>query len=435
MSEPGRPPPTDPLLDPVVAAAIRTELPRVAEDVVDRIIAQVPAYADAFAGPMGETIRTAVQVALGGFLSLTTDRRGGAGGAGGARGAGGPGGTGGPTPRREALDGAYQLGRGEARSGRTSEALLSAFRIGARVSWQHLSTQAVALGVDATTLAKFAETVFAYIDELSAASVAGHTDEAATTGRVRQRLMERVARHLLNGSPPATIAAAAERADWTPPTTLTAVIAPESQVAPLLQVLPSGTLQAAELAELDSATLLLVPDAHDRRRLPLLRALDGRGCLVGPARPWLEVRASYARVLRARDLGLHEDTEAHLAELVLTADPDALADLRAQMLAPLTDLRPAAATKLAETLRAWVLHQGRRDDIAAALFVHPQTVRYRLTQLREIYGDRLEDPRFVLGVTVALGVGVPDRDGSAGGVEDGTGTGMSAGGVSPDSLP
>ena len=382
-----------PTLDPLVAAAIRSELPRVAEDVVDRIIAEVPAYADAFSGPMGETIRTAVQVALGGFLSLTTDRRGGSG----------------PTPRAEALDGAYQLGRGEARSGRTSDAILAAFRIGARVSWQHLSTQAVERGVDATTLARFAETVFAYIDELSAASVAGHADEAATTGRVRQRLMERVARHLLNGSPAATVLAAAERADWAPPNTLTAVIVPESQVGPLLQQLPKGTLQASELSELDSATLLLVPDAHGRRRAPLLRTLRGRGCLVGPARDWLEVPASYARALRARELGLADDTESHLAHLVLTADPEALADLRAQVLAPLADLRPAAAAKLTETLRAWVLHQGRREDIATALFVHPQTVRYRLTQLRELYGDRLDDPATVLGLTLALGV-EPETD-------------------------
>ena len=43
------------------------------------------------------------------------------------------------------------------------------------------------------------------------------------------------------------------------------------------------------------------------------------------------------------------------------------------------------------------------DDIAAALFVHPQTVRYRMTQLRELYGQRLEDPRTVLELLIALG--------------------------------
>jgi DNA-binding PucR family transcriptional regulator len=77
-------------------------------------------------------------------------------------------------------------------------------------------------------------------------------------------------------------------------------------------------------------------------------------------------------------------------------------DLRLQVLTPLDDLRPAVAEKLRETLRAWLLHHGRRDQIAAELFVHPQTVRYRMQQLREVYGDRLEDPDWVLRLTLAL---------------------------------
>lgn len=375
------------VLPPEVVVAIRANLPTVADDVVTAIIDEVPSYTDAFSGPMGETIRSAVRVALGGFLSLVSERRG----------------ADQRTPAA-AIEGAYQLGRGEARSGRSSEALLSAYRIGARVAWQHLSTLAVENGVDATTLADFAQAVFFYIDELSAASVSGHGDESATAGRVRQRLLDRIARHLLTGAPEKTVVAAAERAEWAPPSTLTAVIVPEAQVGSVLLLVHQSTLQTTDLPELEAAVLLLVPDAHGRRRSALLRAVEGRSCLVGPARPWLEVRASYERARRAQERGLGGDTEAHLPELVLTADPDALADLRAAVLAPLADLRPASAAKLAETLRAWLLHQGRRDEIASALFVHPQTVRYRVAQLRELYGDRLEDPETVLALTIALGV-------------------------------
>ena len=71
---------------------------------------------------------------------------------------------------------------------------------------------------------------------------------------------------------------------------------------------------------------------------------------------------------------------------------------------PLDDLSAGAREKLVETLRSWLLHHGRRDRVAAELFVHPQTVRYRMGQLRELYGKRLEDPRTVLELTVALGV-------------------------------
>jgi hypothetical protein len=265
-----------------------------------------------------------------------------------------------------------------------------------------MSTTAVRSGVDAATLVPFAELVFAYIDELSAASVAGHADELATTGRVRQRLLERLAAHLLDGSSPDTVQAAAERAGWEPPETLTAVLVAESQVRPLLTSLPAATISAVELPGLDDGALLLVPDAHGAARSALLRTLAGRGAVAGPARPWAEVRASYDRALRARALGIEHDTEAALTRLVLHADPEARADLRAQVLAPLADLRPGTAEKLAATLRSWLLHQGRRDDVAAELFVHAQTVRYRMGQLRELYGDRLDDPAYVLALVVAL---------------------------------
>ncbi len=380
-------------LDPAAVDAMRAELPEVAELVLAAVVAEVPSYTDAFSGPMGETIRNAVQLALGGFLTLASGRRG----------------ADPRSPAAPAVEGAYQLGRGEARSGRTTEALLAAYRIGARVSWRQLSTTAVDNQMPPETLASFAELVFAYIDELSAASVAGHTDELDTTGRVRQRLLERIAHHLLSGGSEATVATAAERADWTPPTTLTALIVPESQVRPVLSELSPRTLQAADLPDLDEGALLLVPDAHGRGRAALLRSIDTRGSVAGPPRPWLEVRASYDRALRARSLGLTGDTDTHLSELVLRADAGALADLRTEALAPLATLRPASAEKLADTLRAWLLHHGRRDEIAGALFVHPQTVRYRMSQLRELYGERLDDPEEVLNLTIALAM----RDNSA----------------------
>ncbi|MBM7508480.1 hypothetical protein JOE61_002294 [Nocardioides salarius] len=366
---------------------MRADLASVADRVVAAIIAEVPSYDDALTGSMGENIRNAVQLALGGFLSLAGGRRG----------------ADPRTPTAPSVEGAYQLGRGEARSGRTTDALLSAYRIGARVSWREMSTTAVRTGMDAETLGGFAELVFAYIDELSAASVAGHADELATTGRVRQRLLERLARQLLTGAPAETVLETATRAEWEPPTTLTAVLMPDSQVRPVLVSLPGATIAVAEAPDIEEGGLLLVPDAHGRARGALLRTLEGRDAVAGPARPWLEASASLDRARRAKALGLGPDTEAHLPELVLAADADARADLRAAVLAPLDDLRPATAEKLTETLRAWLLHQGRRDAVAEELFVHPQTVRYRMGQLRELFGDDLEDPATVLALVIALG--------------------------------
>ncbi|HEY0560656.1 MAG TPA: helix-turn-helix domain-containing protein, partial [Frankiaceae bacterium] len=210
------------------------------------------------------------------------------------------------------------------------------------------------------------------------------------------------------------LTAAAERADWAPPRTLTAVILPETAVRGALVSLDGRTLRSnQDVAALDATTelvVLLVPDAEGRSRPALLRSLDGREAVVGPPRPWAEARASYLRACRALQLGLAAegseplDTDRRLAELVLRADGEALADLRARVLAPLDDLTPGAREKLVETLRAWLLHHGRREQIAAELFVHPQTVRYRMGQLRDLYGKQLEDPRTVLDLTIALAV-------------------------------
>ena len=96
------------------------------------------------------------------------------------------------------------------------------------------------------------------------------------------------------------------------------------------------------------------------------------------------------------------DTEEVLPALMVGADPEAARDLRARALAPLAELRPATAERLAETLRSWLLHQGRRDDVARDLHVHAQTVRYRMGQVRELFGDRLDDPQAVLELVLAL---------------------------------
>ncbi|MFC0222537.1 helix-turn-helix domain-containing protein [Nocardioides zeicaulis] len=376
-------------LDPQVADALRARLPEVADRVVLTIIDEVPSYAGAFSGRMGEVIRNAVQLALGGFLTLAARRDGKA------------------PPKAPAIEGAYQLGRGEARSGRTVEALLAAYRVGARVSWRDMADAAVAAGIGAEQLARFAELVFAYIDELSASSVAGHTDELESSGRVRQRNLERLARSLLTGAPADAVNAAAERADWDPPATLTAVVLPESQVSHALTALDPATLQPTDEVPgvPDGHAVLLVPgNGSAGARRTLLRSLQGTDAVVGPASPWLQVAASHRRALRCTALGLTGlvDSEEHLAALLLAADPEARADLRARVLAPLADLRPSTAEKLTDTLRSWLLNHGRRDAVADELFVHAQTVRYRVQQLREVYGDRLEDPAFVLEATLAL---------------------------------
>ena len=383
-------------LDADIGAVLRDRLPAVAAQTVAAVTEEVPSYAGAFSGTMGDNIEAAVQMALAGFLKLASGSRD----------------SDPSTPHGPTLEGAYALGRGEARSGRSMDALLAAYRVGARVAWREMADAATKAGVAASTMARFAELVFAYIDELSAASVAGHTDELSTSGRVRERYLDRLARNLLSGASADVLAASAERADWPEPRTLTAVLLPAAQVRGVLSLLGSGTLRVGDelpgLEDSEELSLLLVPDMEGRDRRRLLRVLAGKHAVVGPPRPWLAARASYLRAARVVDLvpapdpPAPLDTEDHLVDVVLGADPDALADLRTRVLEPLGELRPATAQRLGETLRSWLLHQGRRDDVAADLHVHAQTVRYRMGQLRDLYGDRLDDPQVVLELLLAL---------------------------------
>src|ERR1700741_4943597 len=114
-------------LDDKMVEALEGVLPRMAEHTVTAVTAEVPSYVGAFSGRMGQNIENAVQLALAAFLRLATRSQGADPG----------------PPLSPALDGAYDLGRGEARNGRSIDALLSAYRVGARVAWRELSETAV----------------------------------------------------------------------------------------------------------------------------------------------------------------------------------------------------------------------------------------------------------------------------------------------------
>src|SRR6476620_5130760 len=252
-------------LDHAVLRVLRERLPAIATTTVAAVVDEVPDYRGALGGVAGDTIERAVQMAIAGFLKLAGGRDVDA-----------------STPLGPTREGAYALGRGEARGGRSMDSLLAAYRVGARVSWRELSGAAAEAGLPATTMARFAELLFAYIDELSAASVAGHTDELTTSGRVRDRYRERLGQHLLAGASVDVLSAAAARAEWAVPVSLTAVLLPAAEVRGVLGSLGPDTLVVGEElpgAEVGGAgqplPLLLVPEVVGVGRRHLIRVLGG----------------------------------------------------------------------------------------------------------------------------------------------------------------
>ncbi len=71
-------------------------------------------------------------------------------------------------------------------------------------------------------------------------------------------------------------------------------------------------------------------------------------------------------------------------------------------LAPLQRLRPAQQDGLAETLLAWFQHGCNANEVALHVHVHPQTVRYRLRQVEDLFGDQLRDPDRRFELEIAL---------------------------------
>jgi len=92
-----------------------------------------------------------------------------------------------------------------------------------------------------------------------------------------------------------------------------------------------------------------------------------------------------------------------LITLLLAASPRLTADLVARRLGALSDMTPGARERAIATLRAWLDAHGDVSAAADVLHVHRQTVRYRLSVLRDALGDvALDDPAARLELELAL---------------------------------
>jgi DNA-binding PucR family transcriptional regulator len=105
-----------------------------------------------------------------------------------------------------------------------------------------------------------------------------------------------------------------------------------------------------------------------------------------------------AGVLRATPVFVDD----HLGSLLVHREPRLLETLRSRRLAPLEAATPGSRPQLQDTLRSWLVHMGDNRSVAADLQVHPQTVRYRLARLRELFGTTLDDPTVRLELLLVL---------------------------------
>lgn len=380
-------------LPPDLATALRPALPDLAQDIIEAIGREVPAYARPLEGPFGRALRVGVQRALTRFVDGIEKPAGGDGGA---------------------RDIYVALGRGEMRAGRSLDVLLSAYRIGARLAWERFVAAGEAAGHEPQTLYRLASAIFDYIDGVSAESVEGFTEERAAAEGERQRRRRALARLLARDDvSPDEVHDLARLAGWTRPETVAALVFGDGTDAEpdtdrLASRLGGGVIAAAE----GPLTIAWVPDPQaPGRRAQLQSAIEGAPAALGPAVALGRAPASLVRAQAAHALALEGVVDAgtlvladeHLPALLLHGgDRSLAADLASGALAPLDDLRPGPRGRLRATLRAWLDHPGQVTRVAGELHVHPQTVRYRVAQLRELFGERLEDPDARFELALAL---------------------------------
>src|SRR5215212_5701501 len=158
---------------------LRPALPELVNEVIAAVQSAVPAYR-----VLDRNVRAGVHQALEGFIELTDA---------------------GQSRRLPGRDVYVQFGRGEARNGRPLDALLQAYRVGAQTAWRGVADAGDRAGAEPRLLYELAEAIFAYIDEISAASAEGHALEQSRAAREEQERRRRLVEALLAEPQPADL--------------------------------------------------------------------------------------------------------------------------------------------------------------------------------------------------------------------------------------
>lgn len=399
---------------------IEPELPRMASEILAAIAAEVPEYARPLEGSFGRGIETGVTEALSQFLALIRDPDAGRG-------------TG-----REVY---VELGRGELRQGRTLDSLQAAYRVGARVAWRHAAAAGRAHGLDPEVLSLLAESMFAYIDELSADSVEGYAAAQSEREGERQRRRRELANMVLGNTLPGgeELRALANEAGWQLPRSVAPVACAEGELGAVAVRLGGEVVATAR----DGYGCLLFPDPEGPgRRAALARVAEATdaalalgptlGLTSGDARAVGEPSASLAGPaatgapagaaaggaaftgarawaltcaalrLTAAAAGRLLAVDEHLGELALRESQDLMRRLLELQLAPLIPLSEGARRRLSQTLLSYIDRSGNAVAIAEDLGIHPQTARHRIARLRELFGEDLDRPGWRFETALAL---------------------------------
>jgi hypothetical protein len=307
-----------------------------------------------------------------------------------------------------------QLGRAQFQQGRDLNGILTAYQAGARVAWEHISREAMDVGLDTRRVSRLAETLFMLTHDISARTTDGYVREQSERGLVSHRARGELSGLLMSTLPDRNaVLLAADQAGWAVPDELAFVLL-RDQDDPPLSTRPRLDPEWLVVHVGDVVGWLVPWVAGIAPRLQ--RALGDIPAVVGPPVPVTEARRSMRVARSARrlqDAGVLPTrlvfVPEHIDTLLVHRNPELLAALRSRVLEPLERVPDASRERLMETLTCWLRYFGSRSAVADELHIHPQTVRYRLDQLRGVFGDALDDPEQRAQLFLALVWGSPQH--------------------------
>jgi DNA-binding CsgD family transcriptional regulator len=372
-------------IPPRLAAEVRRGL---ADEMTEEIHRRIPEYARRWDDAFAAVIRSAVDRVIDEVLRRVTDDE---------------------ASTEQVAEFFRGIGHSVAREGRALDTLQMAIRVAGLTVWRRISADLDSLRLSPQSLCALGETVMLIQDEVAAAAAEGYAQaEAAVAGELTRRRSRLV--NLLLARPPASaedIIELARVARWPVPRTVAAVALYERRQGVGRPALPPDIL--ADLSRSKPCLIVPDPDGPGRAR-QLDAALTDWVAVVGPTVRLSEVSRSMRWARQGLDLvrrGVVADDNVvrcaeHMSTLILFQDEGLLAALSARQLAPLAHLRQSQQDRLAETLLAWLQAGRNANEVAVRLHVHPQTVRYRLRQLDDLFGERLQDPdlRFELEIVL-----------------------------------
>ncbi|MFA1548206.1 PucR family transcriptional regulator [Actinomadura chokoriensis] len=319
----------------------------------------------------------------------------------------------------------FDVGYGEAVEGRSLEHLQNAMRVGSRIAWRHLAVEAERLGRPRALVSLLAEANFAYLDALASAAAHGYARAREKAAGEREQRRGRLLALLLSDppAPPEVAREQSARAGWPLPRRLAVIVLrprPGSGGEG-----PAG-LPPSLLTGLDRGRpCLIMPDPDGPGRVDELTAtLAGWTGAIGPSVPVEEAGTSLLWARRALDLapaepagrrgarrgGVLVRAEEHLPSLLLREGGTLAAIVASRRLAPLDAAGPRQGLRLAVTLLECMKHGFNATGAAEVLCVHPQTVRYRLAQLHEMFDFDIEDPEIRLETMLLLHTWIQRHD-------------------------